>query len=83
MSVMEVKVERSSLTDSMKYDPTTETLTIHFLSTNTTWVYQKVPADVWANLLLTNSVGAFFNKHIRNIYHCERLHGPDTSRAGR
>lgn len=54
------------------YDTKRQSLAIQFHS-NTVWVYMDVAIEVYDELISAESTGAYFNKHIRNIYPSERF----------
>lgn len=62
----------SSVIKFALYDTKRESLAIQFHS-NTVWVYLDVSLEVYDELISAESAGAYFNKHIRNIYASERF----------
>ena len=54
------------------YDAGTSRLTVTFV-TGRIYVYENVPPAVAADFGSTNSKGRFFNKHIRDHYHCREI----------
>lgn len=66
-------IDKSDLTDLIIYDPFTEKMSIHFLDTNTTWLYYGVSNDTYYHLITAHSIGEYFNHHVRNNYQCTRI----------
>jgi hypothetical protein len=67
-----IKVRDSALVSKVFYDPNTLTLDAVFikkaLMKKTRYRYKRVPAKVFAEFVLAESMGAYFNKNIRNRY---------------
>jgi uncharacterized membrane protein len=70
-------VHGSRLTDRISYDLQTQELRIHFLATDTIWVYYGVPEAMVLALLGAESLGAYFNQAIRDHYPAQRLDGTE------
>ena len=41
-------------------------------NTGTVWIYYNVPENIYKALITAKSVGAYFNKNIRDVYASER-----------
>jgi KTSC domain len=57
---------------SLGYDPRSRTLEIEFHRTGI-YQYYDVPRAVLEEMLAQNSLGAYFNMEIRDIYRCVRV----------
>ncbi|MBV9549903.1 MAG: KTSC domain-containing protein [Alphaproteobacteria bacterium] len=62
---------QSSALKSVFYDEAHHALRATFRESGRTYVYEDVPQKLYDALLFANSVGAFFNRHIRD---CFRFH---------
>ncbi len=62
-----ITVEDSKVIDRVYYDPQTDTLDAVF-SSGKRYRYREVPPKVFAEFVLAKSMGAFFNKEIRNTF---------------
>ncbi len=58
----------SSLIEAVRYDDATQTLTIRFINPPRTYEYEAVPPTVYAEFLVADSKGGFFNTYIRGEY---------------
>lgn len=67
-----VRLEGSSAIDDVGYNDETEQLFLHFIDTDTVWVYEGVPLWRFGELIAARSVGRYFNAHIRNRYSARR-----------
>lgn len=56
----------------MRYDADSRRLVVVFLS-GRAYVYHDVPAAQYMRLRAAQSKGAWFNRHIRDAYECERI----------
>ena len=70
--VRRVKVEDSSQIDEVCYDITALKLRVSF-NTGASYVYHKVPASVFGELVSALSIGKFFAKYVRDQYTTERI----------
>lgn len=61
-----VKVKSSAI-NTVEYDEDRKSLTVTFKN-DKSYVYLKVPHDVFNDLLLSDSVGKFYNASIKPIY---------------
>ena len=57
----------SSFIQHVSWDEKTHNLIVTFAS-GSIWLYQRVPKTVYKTLISSESVGAYFNKYIRNHY---------------
>lgn len=62
----------SSLLSWVDYDEPRHQLRVRF-RTGESYLYFQVPAEQYHNLLLADSKGAFFNRHIRNHFPYQHL----------
>ncbi len=69
-----ITVEDSAMIDKVFYDPETQTLDAVFKK-GARYRYRRVPAKVFAQFVLANSMGSFFNKNIRKSYVVEKIEG--------
>ncbi len=65
-----VKVKSSNI-DAIRYVEEREELHIRF-KTEKVYKYRKVPQTVYDSMLITESIGKFMNKEIRNKYDFQR-----------
>jgi hypothetical protein len=68
---MRVPLE-STLLAWVRYDPAAERLDVH-LRSRERYRYFGVPPSRYQQLLLADSKGAFFNRHIRNCFPFQNL----------
>lgn len=59
---------QSSVLKTVRYDAATRTLTATFRASGRTYVYADVPQDVYDGLIFSDSLGTYFNAHIRDRY---------------
>lgn len=69
------KVESSNIA-SVGYDQTKKSLFVNFKN-GSEYRYNDVPEDVFEELIGSESVGAFLNKQIKNIYEYEKIEPKD------
>ena len=58
----------SSLIRSVGYDLPSSVLEIEFVETGRIYEYLDVPLSVYSRLMAAESIGAYFNEHIRDLY---------------
>jgi len=58
----------SSLVESLGYDPEREILEVE-LENGRVYQYQDVPESTYSGLLKADSIGRYFNRHIRDLSH--------------
>ncbi len=63
---------RSSVITRVLYDASSQTLAVTFNS-GRTYLYEDVPADVAAAFQASESLGSYFNAHIRDEYYMRAL----------
>jgi hypothetical protein len=66
MGLKFVQVESSNV-DEIAYDEITQELHVCFKN-NTHYVYEGVPESMYVELLLTESVGKYLAREIKNVY---------------
>jgi hypothetical protein len=69
---MRRRLVNSSSLRSVGYDSRSRTLEIEFHHTGV-YQYYDVPKAVLEEMLAQNSLGAYFNTRIRDIYRCARV----------
>jgi len=62
----------SRLLAAMAYDQDQTVLQLEFRD-RAVYQYFQVPRQTYQDLLRADSKGAYFNRHIRNVFHCARL----------
>ena len=66
---------QSSALEQVIYDPAAHTLRATFRDSGRTYIYRGVPQDVYDGLIFADSIGTFFNAHIRDNFDFEQLGG--------
>lgn len=61
----------SSMISSIGYDSTTSELFVTF-SNGATYKYLEVPQDTFSSIMISQSVGSFFIKNIKNTFRFEK-----------
>jgi hypothetical protein len=59
---------QSSALEQVSYDEVAHTLCATFRETGRTYIYEDVPQEVYDSLLFADSLGAYFNAHIRGHF---------------
>ena len=59
---------QSTALEQVSYDETAHTLCATFRESGRTYVYQDVPQDVYDDLIFADSLGVYFNTHIRDRF---------------
>ena len=59
---------QSSALEQISYDEAAQTLCATFRESGRTYIYQDVPQDIYDSLLFADSLGAYFNSHIRDHF---------------
>ena len=72
----------SSVLGGMAYDPHQAILRLEFRD-RTVYQYFQVPRQTYRDLLQADSQGAYFNRHVRRVFPCARLHPEANSGAAR
>ena len=62
----------SSLVGEAGYDAQTQTLAIRLVNNSTLYLYQQVPANVYAEFLASDSKGTYFVTNIKYQYDAEK-----------
>jgi len=68
-----VHIRDSWAIDEIAYSSQRHELRLSFPQTKTVWLFSEVPPDTFAELLLADSVGEYFNHHIRDQYEAVRV----------
>lgn len=64
---------QSSALEQISYDEAAHTLLATFRYSGRTYLYRDVPQEIYDGLIFAESIGAYFNAHIRNHYDFEEL----------
>ena len=64
---------QSSALEQVSYDEVAHTLCATFRETGRTYIYQDVPQEIYDGLLFADSLGAYFNCHIRDHFHYREI----------
>jgi hypothetical protein len=72
MTILWSKNVDSSVIQNIVYDTSESALVVHF-RTGSVWVYLNVDLEVYDALMSSQSVGQYFNKHIRNVYSSQKF----------
>lgn len=59
---------QSSVLKTVRYDAAARTLTVTFRLSGRTYVYEDVPQEIYDGLIFSDSLGAYFNAHIRDRF---------------
>ncbi|HKQ45920.1 MAG TPA: KTSC domain-containing protein [Rhizomicrobium sp.] len=59
---------QSAALEQVSYDENAHTLCATFRDTHRTYVYEDVPQEIYDGLIFADSLGRFFNAHIRDRY---------------
>ena len=59
---------QSSALEQVSYDEEAHTLCATFRGTGRTYVYEEVPQEIYDCLLFSDSLGSYFNSHIRDQF---------------
>ncbi len=70
---------QSTALESVVYDATAHRLRATFRTSGKTYVYEDVPQEIYDSLLFADSIGAFFNTHIRDRFPFHELTGHDAN----
>ena len=63
----------SSLIRSIGYDLPSSVLEVELAGGKGVYEYLDVPLSVYSRLMAADSIGAYFNEHIRDVYVCEQI----------
>ncbi|MFO1247417.1 MAG: KTSC domain-containing protein, partial [Alphaproteobacteria bacterium] len=59
---------QSSALEQISYDPEGHTLCATFRDSGRTYIYEDVPEEIYDSLIFSDSLGAYFNAHIRDRF---------------
>ena len=59
---------QSAALEQVSYDEVAHTLCATFRKSGRTYIYQDVPQEIYDSLLFAESLGAYFNSHIRDHF---------------
>jgi hypothetical protein len=59
---------QSSALEEVSYDEAAHTLCATFRESGRTYIYEGVPQEVYDSLLFADSLGAYFNTHVRDCF---------------
>jgi len=59
---------QSSALEQVSYDEAAHTLCATFRETGRTYIYEHVPQEIYDGLLFADSLGRYFNAHIRDHF---------------
>jgi hypothetical protein len=72
MTIKSIFFRDSSFIKNVAWDDDSESLLVKFNS-GTTWVYFGVPENIYNSMIKATSVGAYFNKNVRDNYSSQRI----------
>ena len=64
---------QSTALEQIAYDPKAHVLRAKFRDSGRTYAYQGVPQELYDGLMFADSLGAYFNSHIRDRFAFEEL----------
>ena len=64
---------QSSVIRSVGYDAAASVLELEFVASRSVYAYYDVPLSVYEELLEAESMGAYFNDYIKDLYACQQL----------
>ena len=59
---------QSSAIEQVSYDGAAQALYATFRDTGRTYVYEEVPEEIYDGLIFADSLGRYFNAHIRDHF---------------
>jgi hypothetical protein len=59
---------QSSALEQVSYDERAHTLCATFRENGHTYIYQEVPQEIYDGLIFADSLGGYFNAHIRDRF---------------
>lgn len=68
-----VHVDDSSNVECIDYDPEINSMRVTFLKGGGTYIYTRVPAQLFGELVSAPSVGKFLQKHVVNKFETTRI----------
>ena len=63
----------SSCFDEIGYDPDWEILVVRFRDSGSVYTYLDFPLDEWNKFISADSLGSWYNKHIKGKYEDDRI----------
>lgn len=64
---------QSTALEQVAYDPKAHILLAKFRASGRTYAYREVPQELYDGLLFADSLGAYFNAHIRDRFAFEEV----------
>ena len=64
---------QSAALEQVSYDEEAHTLCATLRETGRTYIYWEVPQEIYDSLLFADSLGAYFNAHIRGHFPCREV----------
>jgi hypothetical protein len=64
---------QSTALEQVSYDEAAHTLRARFRNSGRTYIYHDVPQELYDGLIFSDSLGAYFNAHIRDRFDFEEL----------
>ena len=64
---------QSSALEKVSYDEAARTLCATFRESRRTYIYQDVPQELYDGLIFADSLGRYFNAHIRDHFSYREL----------
>jgi hypothetical protein len=64
---------QSTAIEQVSYDEGAQVLRAKFRDSGLTYAYHDVPQELYDGLIFANSLGGYFNAHIRDHFDCEEL----------
>jgi len=64
---------QSAALEQVSYDAAAHTLCATFRETGRTYLYQDVPQELYDGLIFADSLGRYFNAHIRDHFPYQEL----------
>jgi hypothetical protein len=64
---------QSTALEQVSYDERAHTLRARFRESGRIYVYRDVPQELYDGLIFADSLGAFFNRHIRDRFRYEEV----------
>lgn len=64
---------QSTAIEQISYDAEAQVLRATFRGTGRSYAYRHVPQELYDGLIFADSLGGYFNAHIRNHFDCEEL----------
>ena len=64
---------QSSILAQINYDEVTHTLCATFRGSGRTYIYEGVPQEIYDGLIFADSLGGYFNTHIRGRFSSRRV----------